>query len=147
SHERADRGSAHARPGPEGRGLRALLPALLALRNPVDLLRQELLVHRHGEAARRAAAGERDGQLVSTPRQARTLWPLALQQRRLGALTRALLGNAAARMALSTRSHAHRRLLRGARATLRAPSRRPPPSVRGRARVSVSAHRRRRRAV
>ena len=42
------------------RGLRALLPALLALRHAAALLRQTVLVHRHLAAARGAARGERD---------------------------------------------------------------------------------------
>ncbi len=84
--------------------LRALLPALLALRHAAALLRQTVLVHRHLAAARRAARGERDRQLAPAARQARALRRLAAEQRRLGALARALLGHAAAGVALRRRA-------------------------------------------
>ncbi len=118
-HERADRGPARAGPAAEGGGLRALLPALLALRHPADLLRQDLLVHRHLEAARRAAGGERDGHLAPASCEARALRRLARQQRRLGPLARALLGHATAGVALPGGPHAPDRLVRRARAALR----------------------------
>ena len=105
-------------------------------RHAADLLRQTVVVHRDLAAARRAAGGERDGRLAPAARQARALRRLAAQQRRLGALARALLGHAAAGVALRARARARGRLLRGAgRALGRASSERPPPAVRGRGRV------------
>ena len=84
--------------------LRALLPALLALRDAADLLREAVVVHRHVAAARAHAGGERDGELVPAAHQARALRRLADEQRRLGALARALLGHAAAGVALRERA-------------------------------------------
>ena len=52
------------RPAAARRGLRALLPALLALRHAAALLRQAVVVHRHVEAARPAARRQRDGHLA-----------------------------------------------------------------------------------
>src|ERR1035441_5265519 len=96
----ADRGPARARPAAAGAGVRALLPALLALRNTAAVLRQTVLVHRHLAPAGRAAGSQRDRAVASAPRQARSLRGLVEEQRRLGALARALLGNAAAGVAL-----------------------------------------------
>ena len=53
-----------------------------------------------------AAGGQRDSRLAPAARQARPLWGLAVEQRRLGALARALLGHAAAGVALR-RGHIH----------------------------------------
>ena len=53
-----------ARPAAAGRALRALLPALLALRHAAALLREALLVHRHEPDPRPAAGRQRDRQLV-----------------------------------------------------------------------------------
>ena len=75
-------------------------------------------------AARRAAGRERDRRLAPAARQARALRRLAVQQRRLGDLARALLGHAAAGVALRAAATARRRLLRGARRS--APARRSP---------------------
>ena len=59
------RGPARVRPPvPRGR-VRALVPALLALRHAADLLREEELVRAHHGGEGRAAGGERDDQLVS----------------------------------------------------------------------------------
>ena len=55
----------------------------------------------------RAAGGERDGQLAPAARQARALRGLAEEQRRLGALARALLGHAAAGVALRRAGTSH----------------------------------------
>ena len=95
-----DRGPARARPAAPRRGLRALLSALLALRHAAALLRQAVLVHRHHADERPPAGRQRVGQLVPRARQARALRQLAGEQRRLGALARALLGHAAAGLAL-----------------------------------------------
>ena len=83
--------------------LRALLPALLALRDAAALLRQAVLVHPHLAAARPAAGRQRDRRLAPGAHQARALRRLAGEQRRLGALARALLGHAAAGLALRER--------------------------------------------
>ena len=55
----------------------------------------------------RAAERERDGRLVPAARQGGPLRRLAAQQRRLGALARALLGHAAAGVALRSNGHVH----------------------------------------
>ena len=112
-------------------------------RHAADLLRQTVLVHRHLEAARRAAGGERDGQLAPATRQGGPLRGLAEEQRRLGALARALLGHAAAGVALRARARARDRLLRRAAAALGQRARGPSPAVRRRGRVPLSARRRR----
>ena len=62
----------------------------------------------------RLLAVERDGQLAPAARQARALRQLAGGQRRLGALARALLGHAAADVALRARARPLRRLVRRA---------------------------------
>ena len=80
--------------------VRARLPALLALRHAAALLRQAVLVHRAPSAARPPAGRQRDGHLAPRAHQARALRQLAGEQRRLGALARALLGHAAAGVAL-----------------------------------------------
>ncbi len=80
--------------------LRALLPALLALRHAAALLRETVVVHRNVALARGAARGERDGAVVSATRQAGPLRGLAEEQRGLGTLAGALLGHAAAGVAL-----------------------------------------------
>ena len=78
------------------RGLRARLPALLALRHRASLLREVELVHPHDRGPRPHAGREREDRLAPRARQARALRQVARGQRRLGALARALLGNAAA---------------------------------------------------
>ena len=77
-----------------GRRLHALVPALLALRHAAHLLGQAHVVRAHVRAQGRAAARERDDQLVPRAHQARPLRRLAREQRRLGALPRPLLGHA-----------------------------------------------------
>ena len=90
--------------------LRARLPALLALRHAAALLRQAVLVHPHDRSCGPAARGQRDRRLASGAHQARALRRLAGEQRRLGALARALLGHAAAGLALRERPRPLRRL-------------------------------------
>src|SRR5207237_9950174 len=107
------------RPAAARRGLRALLPALLALLDAAAVLRQAVVVHRNDPAARRAARGERADHLASGAHQARALRTLAGEQRRLGPVARALLGHAAAGVALRAGPHDGDRLVRGARAALR----------------------------
>ena len=94
------RGAARIRPAVQRRGVRALLSPLLALRHAAHLLRQEELVRADHGGEGRAARGERDDQLAPRAHQARPLRQLAREQRRLGAVARALLGHAAAGVAL-----------------------------------------------
>ena len=94
--------------------VRALLPALLALRHAADLLRQDQLVRAHDRAQGGAAGRQRGGQLVPGAHQARPLRQVAGEQRRLGALARALLGHAAADLARRRRRGRLHRLARGA---------------------------------
>ena len=92
-----------ARAAAARRDLPARLPALLALRHAAALLRQAVVVHRHLEAARPPAGRQRDRRLAPGAHQARALRALAGEQRRLGDLARALLGHAAAGVALRER--------------------------------------------
>ena len=85
------------------RDLPARLPALLALRHAAALLRQAVVVRRHLEAARPPARRQRDRRLAPGAHQARALRALAGEQRRLGDLARALLGHAAAGVAVHER--------------------------------------------
>ena len=70
------------------------------MRHAVDLLGEADVVRKHLGEQRRAAARERDRQLVSGTHQARPLRRLAGEQRRLGAVARPVLGNAASGMAM-----------------------------------------------
>ena len=84
---RADRrGAARVRPPVPRRRVRALVPALLALRHAAHLLREEELVRAHHRGQGRAAGGQREDQLVPGPHQARALRQVAREQRGLGAL-------------------------------------------------------------
>ena len=94
--------------------VRARLPPLLALRDAAAVLRQAVLVHRDLAAARPASRLQRSGRLASRAHQARALRRLAREQRRLGALARALLGDAAAGLALRPGARPRRRLVRRA---------------------------------
>ena len=88
------------RPGVPGRGVRALLPALLALRHAAALLRKGGVVHPHDRPQGRPAEGQRGDRVVPVPHQARPVRQVAREQRRLGPVARALLGHAAAGVAL-----------------------------------------------
>ena len=118
------------------RGLRALLPALLALRHRADLLRQAVLVHHHQRDQGPAAGRQRDDQLAPRTRQARALRQLAGEQRRLGALARALLGHAAAGVALRPRPLKVIGSLDELERAVRRRARRSPSPVRRRRRAS-----------
>ena len=135
-----------ARAAAAGRGVRARLPALLALRDAAPLLREVELVHPHDRRPRPDARGEREDRLASRARQARPVRQVARGQRRLGALAGALLGHPAARLALrdgGLRGDLLRRLgRRAARARRRGP-RRPPPALHRRRRAALRALRRR----
>ncbi len=135
--ERADRGPPGAGPAAARAGLRAFLPPLLALRHAVAVLRETVVVHSDDEAPRRAAGGERDGELAPSARQGGPLRGLVEEQRRLGALTRALLGNTAAGVALPGRARTRDRVVCRPAGALRHKPRRSPPSVRRRGRVPV----------
>ena len=84
----------------QGRGLRARVPLLLAMPHPAPLLRALRVVRPHDRREGPAARGERRRALVSRPHPARALRRLAREQRGLGAVARALLGDAAADLAL-----------------------------------------------
>ena len=122
------RGAARVRPPVPRRGLRARLPALLALRHAAPLLRQAVLVHPHDRrCATQMLAEQREDQLVPGAHQARALRQVAREQRRLGAVARALLGHAAADLALrrqgtSTRSGRSTELRELARRRARGPA-------------------------
>src|SRR5438128_1751439 len=135
----ADRGPARARAAAARGALRARIPALLAMRDAAALLREIVLVHRDLAAARGAAARQRLHQLVPAARQARPFWRLACQQRRLGALARALLGHPAAGVALRGWAPARDRFLRPARRARGDDAVRPPSSVRRPRAVPVPA--------
>ena len=100
---RPDRGPALARAAAARGVLPARLPALLALRHAAALLRQAVLVHPHLAAARPPAGRQRHRRLAPGAHQDRPLRQVAGEQRRLGALARALLGHAAADLALRER--------------------------------------------
>ena len=89
---------------------RARVPVLLAVRHAAPLLRALGVVrpdHR-GEGA--SARGQRVGQLVPRPHQARPLRRLAREQRGLGPVARAVLGHAAADLAVHGRTPDRRRV-------------------------------------
>ena len=70
------------------RGLRARLPALLALRNAAHLLREVELVHPHDRRPRPDAGRERDDRLASGAHQARAVRQVARGKRQDWALSR-----------------------------------------------------------
>ena len=115
---RPHRGPPRARPAAARRGLRARLPALLALRRR----RSSTTPSRPGTSRRRrCATGCSPPTRRSTgtrAHQARALRQLAREQRRLGAVARALLGHAAAGLALPGRPRALHRVVRRARGAL-----------------------------
>ena len=122
--------------------LPARLPALLALRHAAALLRQAVLVHRHLEAARPPAGRQRDRRLAPGAHQARALRALAGEQRRLGDLARALLGHAAAGVALRERPRGVHGLARRAGRAVGRGARGPAPPLRRRADLAVRGLRR-----
>ena len=134
---------ARARP-PAARGeAAARLPALLALRDAAALLRQAVVVHPHVAAARPPARRQRDRLLAPGAHQARPLRQVAGEQRRLGDLARALLGHAAAGLALRERPRGVHRRVRGPRGEGRPRDRRPASPLRRRAHVGLPGVRRR----
>ncbi len=100
-------------PRPRGNHPAHLSPVLAMLDAP-DLRRQDLLVRPDDRREGPAHGGERGGQLVPRPHQARALRQLAREQRRLGAVARALLGHAPPDLALSRRPRHGDRLARRA---------------------------------
>jgi isoleucyl-tRNA synthetase len=107
-----DRGPARARPAAARRGVPARLPALLALRHAAALLRQAVLVHPHRRSSATAAGRQRHRRLATRAHQDRPLRQVAGEQRRLGDLPRALLGHAAADLALRERARDRDRRVR-----------------------------------
>ena len=91
---------------------RAHLSLVLAMRHAADLHRADLLVHPDDGGEGPAARRERGGRVVPRAHQARPLRRLAREQRRLGALARALLGHAAADLAVPERPRHGDRLAR-----------------------------------
>ena len=129
------RGPALARAAAARRDLPARLPALLALRHAAALLRQAVVVRRHVEGARPPAGRQRDRRLAPRAHQARALRALAREQRRLGDLARALLGHAAAGVAVRERPRGVHRA--------RSPSWRRSRASRSRTRTGPTSTRRR----
>ena len=71
-------------------------PFRLADRRPAPLLREECLVHPHYCGARADDRAQSDDRLGPAGHSRRPVWQLAREQRRLGAVAGALLGDAAA---------------------------------------------------
>jgi hypothetical protein len=86
---------------------------------PLIYYAKPLVVHRDLAPARPHARREREDQLAPAGDQGWALRQLARQQRRLGAVARALLGNAAADLALRERARQVHRFVRRARAAQR----------------------------
>ena len=148
-HARPDRGRAHRRGPPrvraplQGRRDGALLPALLALRHAADLLRQDELVRAHDRGEGRAARRQRLDRLAPGAHQDRPLRQVAREQRRLGAVARALLGHAAARLEVRQGPSRLRRLARRDRRARRHAARGRAPAVHRRGGPEVRGLRRR----
>ncbi len=102
---RHHRRPAGRRPAGEGRGLHALVPPLLAVRDAAHLLRQDLLVRPDAGREGRPPGAERGDQLASRAHQGRPLRRLAGEQHRLGPVAGPLLGHPAAGVALLRRRH------------------------------------------
>ena len=108
------RGSARAgRPVRCGH-LRARLPVLLAMRYSPPVPRAHVLVRAYDRGEGTAARGERRGHLDPRAHQAGAVRQLAREQRRLGALAGALLGHAAADLAVHEHARHRGRLADGA---------------------------------
>ena len=131
------RGAARVGPPLPRRRVRALLPALLALRHAAHLLRQDQLVRAHHRGQGPAARRQRDDQVVPRPHQARALRQLAREQRGLGAVARALLGHRPADLALRRGSRGLRGLARRDRGARRGGARRPAPALHRRDRPAL----------
>ena len=145
---RADRRPRAPRPALPRAGLRARLPALLALRHAAPLLRQVELVRRHLAGPRAAARQQREDRLAPRAHQARPLRQMAGEQRRLGALPRPLLGHAAADLGVRRRGlrrpllrRLGRRAARARRAARSPTTCTAPTSTRSRSTASAAAAR------
>ncbi len=125
-HRGPDRRPAPTGPALPRAGLRARLPALLALRHAAPLLRQVELVRRHLAGPRQAPRQQRGDRLAPRAHQARPLRQMAGEQRRLGAQPRPLLGDAAADLGVPGRGLRRALLRRLGRRAARARSRRGP---------------------
>ena len=108
------RGAARVGQARARRGVRAQLPALLALRDGAPVLRQVVLVRAHHGDQGPAAGLQRGRHVVPRAHQARALRQLAGEQRGLGPQPRALLGHAAAHLAGRRRRDGVRGLARRA---------------------------------
>ncbi len=97
---RPGEGPRGARCAVPSRGVRALVPALLALPHRAALLRPAVLVRPHHRRQGRAAAREREDQLVPRHDQVGSVRRLAQQQHRLGTVAQPLLGHSPADLAL-----------------------------------------------
>ena len=85
-------GSAGARPDVPLGEIYPYLPFLLALRHTLAVLCTRYLVHPHQQVQGPPGRTQQQDQLGARAHPGRPLWQLALQQYRLGALPRALLG-------------------------------------------------------
>ncbi len=128
------------------RALPPLLSALLALRDAASVLRQVELVRANHRRPRPDAGRERGDRLAPRAHQARPVRQLARGQRRLGALSRALLGHPAADLGVRVRRLRGTLLRRidGRSARARRPgARRPPPPLHRRGHAALRVLRRR----
>ena len=109
------RGPARARHPRQGRGLRARVPLLLAVLDAAPVLRAARLVRPHHGREGPLARGERIRAMGPRAHPRRPVRQLAREQRRLGAVARALLGHAAADLAVRERPRDRGRFAHGAR--------------------------------
>ncbi len=108
------RGPALARVAAARRDDHAHLSPVLAMRHAADLHGADLLVHPHHRGEGPAPRRERGGGVVPGAHQARPVRRLAFEQRRLGALARAILGHPPADLALPEPPRHGDRIPRGA---------------------------------
>jgi hypothetical protein len=113
---RDHRGAQVARRAVEGAELRALVPALLALRNAAAVRGARLVVHPHDGVPAAHAGAQRGRELEPARGRQRALRRVAREQHRLGRLARPLLGHAAAGLGqrCGPAGDRGRRLVRGA---------------------------------
>jgi hypothetical protein len=113
-----------ARPALQARGPPPRLPLLLAQdERPAHPVRAPRLVHPHHAGDPPRAGQQPAGELGAEPHQGRSLWSVPGRQRGLGAVARALLGHAAARVdQRRDRRHGVRRLGAPSSRRTRAPS-------------------------
>ncbi len=122
------RGPARARHPRQGGGLRARVPLLLAVLDAAPVLRAARLVRPHHGREGPVARGERIRAMGPRAHPRRPVRQLAREQRRLGAVAGALLGHAAADLALRERPRDRGRLAR--RSSASSPAGTSPASTR-----------------